>query len=211
MPVPLRPLETIWEDWLDGRGVASAFTDPRLPLEVEVGPGEDDWLLEAARAHPRTNWLGIEYSSKRVHRYVRRTLALAGPLPNLRLVWRPAADVIGPFLTPAKVAGYHVHFPDPWPKKHHARYRLMGPEFVSDLAASLVPGGRLEVATDSRPYMEQMLEVLAGEPRLRNCLPAPGWREPPPGERATVFERRWREAGRAIHALCFEACAAPAG
>lgn len=211
MPVPLRPLETIWEDWLDGRGVASAFADPRLPLEVEVGPGEDDWLLEAARACGARSGARACCCTRCPASWCGGALALAGPLPNLRLVWRPAADVIGPFLTPAKVAGYHVHFPDPWPKKHHARYRLMGPEFVSDLAASLALGGRLEVATDSRAYMEQMLEVLAAEPRLRNCLPAPGWREPPPGERATVFERRWREAGRAIHALCFEACAAPAG
>jgi tRNA (guanine-N7-)-methyltransferase len=203
MPLPLRPLETLWEDWLEGRGVAAAFADPRLPLEVEIGPGEDDFLLEAALARPDRNWLGIEYSSKRIARYVRRVLARAGPLPNLRLVWRPAADVIGPFLTPARVAGYHVHFPDPWPKKHHARYRLMGPEFVADLAASLAPGGELEVATDSRDYLEEMLAVLGGEPRLANRLPAPGWRQPPAGDRATVFERRWREEGRQIHALSF--------
>jgi tRNA (guanine-N7-)-methyltransferase len=205
MPVPLRPLETLWDDWVSGQGVAQAFGDPTLPLEVEVGPGEDDFLLECAVAQPGRNWLGIEYSSKRVSRYVRRVLACAGPLPNLRLVWRPAADVIGPFLSPGKVAGYHVHFPDPWPKKHHARYRLMGPEFVADLAQSLAPGGRLEVATDSRAYLEEMLAVLAAEPRLENVLPHPGWRTPPPGERATVFERRWRDEGRQIHALEFEA------
>jgi tRNA (guanine-N7-)-methyltransferase len=209
MPTPLRPLETIWEDWLEGRGVARAFSRPELPLEVEIGPGEDDYLLEAALAHPERNWLGIEYSSKRVARYVRRVLTQAGPLANLRLVWRPAADVIGPFLTPARVAGYHVHFPDPWPKKHHARYRLMDPELVAALAASLTPGGTLDVVTDSRAYLEEMLLVLAAEPRLRNRLPAPGWRVPPPGERATVFERRWREEGRHIHALELERVAGP--
>ena len=154
MPAPLRPLETLWDDWVSGQGVAQAFGDPTLPLEVEVGPGEDDFLLECAVAQPERNWLGIEYSSKRVSRYVRRVLALAGPLKNLRLVWRPAADVIGPFLSPGKVAGYHVHFPDPWPKKHHARYRLMEPDFVHALAMSLAPGGTLDVVTDSRDYLE---------------------------------------------------------
>lgn len=203
MSEALAPLEITWEDLLLRGGVEGVF--PRSqPLEVEVGPGEDDFLLESARAQPGRNWLGIEYSSKRVTRYVRRVLGLAGPLENLRLVWRPAADLIGPFLTPGRVAGYHVHFPDPWPKKHHARYRLMGPEFVSDLAASLAGGGTLEVATDSRAYLEEMLAVLAGEPRLANRLAAPGWRSPPAGDRATVFERRWREAGREIYALTYE-------
>jgi tRNA (guanine-N7-)-methyltransferase len=203
VPAILRPLETTWEDWVLGGGVAAAFPDPARPLEVEIGPGEDDFLLEAARERPDRNWLGIEYSSKRVHRYVRRVTRLLGTPANLRLAWRPAEDVIGPFLSPARVHGYHVHFPDPWPKKHHARYRLMGPEFVADLAASLVPGGTLDVVTDSRAYLDEMLAVLAGEPRLANALPAPGWRLPPPGERATVFERRWREQGRDIHALAF--------
>ncbi len=202
MPEPLHPLETTWEDWILGGGVQAAF--PRAqPLEVEIGPGEDDFLLESARADPGRNWLGIEYSGKRVQRYVRRVLRLAGPLDNLRLLWRPAADVIGPFLSPGLVAGYHVHFPDPWPKKHHARYRLMGPEFVADLASSLAAGGALDVVTDARPYLEEMLGVLEAEPRLENRLPAPGWRAPPPGDRATVFERRWRDEGREIYALSF--------
>lgn len=203
MPEPLRPLETLWEDWVLCGGVAAAFADPALPLEVEIGPGEDDFLLEAARERPDRNWLGIEYSSKRVHRYVRRVERLGLPTGNLRLAWRPAADVIGPFLSPARVQGYHVHFPDPWPKKHHARYRLMGPEFVHDLAVSLVPGGTLDVVTDSRAYLDEMLAVLAAEPLLENRLPAPGWRSPGPGARTTVFEKRWRDEGRDIHALSF--------
>jgi tRNA (guanine-N7-)-methyltransferase len=214
VPEILRPLETIWEDWLlasrdGGPGLAAAFVRPDLPLEVEIGPGEDDFLLECARAAPERNWLGIEYSSKRVERYVRRVLRLAGPLPNLRLAWRPAEDVIGPFLTPARVAGYHVHFPDPWPKKHHARYRLMDAPMVAALAKSLAPGGSLEVATDSRPYAEEMLAVLGAQPGLVNLLEPPGWREPPAGDRATVFERRWREMGRSIYALAFRRDATP--
>jgi tRNA (guanine-N7-)-methyltransferase len=203
VPEPLRPLETLWEDWILRGGVAAAFADPALPLEVEIGPGEDDFLLEAARERPDRNWLGIEYSSKRVHRYVRRVERLGVPTGNLRLAWRPAADVIGPFLSPARVQGYHVHFPDPWPKKHHARYRLMGPEFVRDLALSLVPGGTLDVVTDSREYLEEMLAVLVAEPLLENRLPAPGWRSPGPGTRMTVFEKRWRDEGRDIYALAF--------
>ena len=51
-----------------GGGLLHAFEDPSLPLEVEIGPGDDDFLLEQAAAHPHRNWLGIEYSRKRVRR-----------------------------------------------------------------------------------------------------------------------------------------------
>ncbi len=50
---PWPPLETTWEDWLLGGGPRAAFADPTLPLEVEIGPGEDDFLLESAAGAPR--------------------------------------------------------------------------------------------------------------------------------------------------------------
>jgi hypothetical protein len=44
---------------------------------VAVAGGAGDFLLDQARAHPESNWLGIEYSSKRVRRYARRAASLA--------------------------------------------------------------------------------------------------------------------------------------
>jgi tRNA (guanine-N7-)-methyltransferase len=211
-PVPrhtTRPYETTWEDWLLGGGAAGSFPDPGLPLEVEIGPGEDDFLLESARAHPGRNWLGIEYSHKRVERYVRRVRRLAPEVQNLRLIWRPASDLVGEFLSPARVRAYHVHFPDPWPKKHHGRYRLLTPAFLRDLQESLVRGGTIDVFTDERPYVEEMLAAFAEAPLLENVLPPPGFATPGPSERLTVFEERWRGMGRAIHHVRFRRRAEP--
>jgi len=197
----LRPFETTWEDWKLGGGVQAAFADPALPLEVELGPAEDDFLLRSAAEHPETNWLGIEYSRKRVHRYVRRMLDHAGPLGNLRLAWRPAADVVGEFLGQGCVQTYHVHFPDPWPKKHHHRYRMLTAPFLGDLAGSLVAGGEIVVLTDHREYAEEVAELGGAEPALEHVLPAPGWRVVAPGEQETVFEAQWRAEGLEIHLI----------
>jgi tRNA (guanine-N7-)-methyltransferase len=208
----LRPFETTWEDWVLGGGVRSAFERPDLPLAVEIGPGEDDFLLDQALARPDWNWLGLEYSSKRVHRYVRRARATRSPLGNLRLAWRPAEDVVGPFLTPDVVAAYHVNFPDPWPKKHHARYRLCRPEFAAALAASLVPGGTVRFATDDEAYAAEIHAAFRDVAGLSSRYPEPGFALLPAGARRTVFEERWREAGRDIRYLEYvKAVAADAG
>ena len=196
-----RPLETSWEDWTLGGGARACFADPALPLEVEIGPGEDDALLLHAQRHPDRNWLGIEYSRKRVKRYVRRVLERDGALGNLRLAWRPAADVIRPFLTPARVDSYHVYFPDPWPKKHHHRYRLLTPAFLGDLRDSLVPGGEIRLATDHRAYAEAIVEAFEAAGGLENLHAPPGFTTPGPSTKVTVFEDRWRAMGRTIHAL----------
>jgi tRNA (guanine-N7-)-methyltransferase len=196
-PAPLRPHETTWEDWLLGGGPCAAFEDPSLPLEVEIGPGEDAFLHDSARANPDRNWLGIEYSRKRVGRYVRRIERGGGALPNLRLIWRPARDLVEPFLTPEVVAAFHIYFPDPWPKAHHARYRLMAPAFVTALRDSLEPDGVVNLATDSPEYTQEIREAFA---QVAGMVEEPATA---PGGRPTVFEERWRALGRTIHVFRF--------
>jgi tRNA (guanine-N7-)-methyltransferase len=198
-----RPYETTWEDWLLGGGARAPFADPSKPLEVEIGPGEDDFLLESALARPDRNWLGIEYSHKRVARYARKVHARSPGLANLRLIWRPAEDLVRPFLSPGVVEAYHVYFPDPWPKKHHGRYRLVDPGFLSDLATSLVPAGVVHLATDQLDYAREMLEAFAGVPVFRNLRAPPGYEVAQPTGRTTVFEDRWRAMGRPIYRLDF--------
>ncbi len=202
------PYETTWEDWVLGGGPRRQFARPDLPLEIEIGPGEDDFLLDQARERPDVNFLGIEYSHKRVARYARRARDLGVGADNLRLIWRPAADLVEPFLSPAIVSAYYVHFPDPWPKKHHARYRLFTPEFAASLAASLAPGGFVQLATDSLDYAAEIHAAFSSAPGIRSRHPAPGWLTLPPASRMTVFESRWREAGRDIHYLRYDKPAA---
>ena len=199
----LRPLETTWEDWRLGGGARSVFADPSLPLEVEIGVGDDEFLQERARLEPGTNWMGIEYSRKRVRRYVRRVQREDGEPGNLRLIWRPARDLITPFLAEAQVQRFHIYFPDPWPKAHHSRYRLLKPDFLADLAGALTPDGEIRLATDSADYAQEMLEALAETPALRSALPDPGYVEPRADQRQTVFEARWRAEGRRILSLQF--------
>ena len=207
--MPRRPYETTWEDWLLGGGAKAAFTNPDRPLVVEIGPGEDDFLLDMAREHPGTNWLGIEYSHKRVDRYARLAAEQGVGADNLRLLWRPASDVVERFLSPSQVEKFHIHFPDPWPKKHHARYRLFAGPFAASLERSLVPGGEIVLATDSPEYAAQIHEGLSAVPGMRSAYPAPGWVRLAPGARVTVFEERWRALGRNIHQLRYVKSASP--
>jgi tRNA (guanine-N7-)-methyltransferase len=69
------------------------------------------------------------------------------------------------------------------------------------VAASLVDGGLLHVATDHADYAQEVVEAAAAVPALVTVPDAAGFPGRSAGERATVFERRWREMGRDIHAL----------
>ncbi len=203
----LDPYEVTWEPLLL-EGIHAQFHDPHAPLEVEIGPGDDGFLARRAAQIPEHNWLGIEYSHKRVRRYIRRLERMdadgASLWKNTRLLWRPARDVIAEFLSPVQVAAYHIYFPDPWPKAHHARYRLLKSSFLRDVGESLVEGGRVLIATDSHAYAEEVLEASTDVATLTNAVPSPGYARRPRGANMTAFETQWREMGRSIYALEFE-------
>ena len=99
------------------------------------------------------------------------------------------------------LAGVHIFFPDPWPKKRHHKRRLVQPDFVALIASRLAPGGYLHCATDWEDYAAQMLEVLGGEPLLQNTAadyaPRPAYRP------LTKFEQRGLRLGHGVWDLVF--------
>jgi tRNA G46 methylase TrmB len=97
-------------------------------------------------------------------------------------------------LAPASLAGVHLFFPDPWPKKRHHKRRLLQPAFLALLASRLQPGGYIHCATDWEEYAQQMLAVLSAEPLLENTAPAYA---PRPGLSPADQVRAARPAARA--------------
>jgi tRNA (guanine-N7-)-methyltransferase len=171
----------------------------RAPRIVEIGFGMGDATAAVAAAMPDHDFLGIEVHEAGVGALLRR-IGEAG-LANLRILRHDAVEVFEQMLLPDSLAGAHLWFPDPWPKKRHHKRRLVQPPFVHLLASRLAPGGYLHCATDWQPYAEQMLEVLAGEPLLRSragsYAPRPAWRP------LTKFEQRGLALGHGVRDLVF--------
>jgi hypothetical protein len=43
------------------------------------------------------------------------------------------------------VDAFHMYFPDPWPKERHHKNRLLRPDFLTEVARVLKPGGSFAV------------------------------------------------------------------
>ncbi|HEX6137513.1 MAG TPA: tRNA (guanosine(46)-N7)-methyltransferase TrmB [Casimicrobiaceae bacterium] len=174
------------------------------PVVLEIGFGMGETTAAIAAAHPAVNFLGVDVHWPGVGALLRRIDAQR--LTNVRVLRHDAVDVVEAMIAPASLAGVHVYFPDPWPKKRHHKRRLLKPAFVHTLASRLAPGGYLHVATDWQPYAEEILATLAAEPLLANTAqgfaPRPAWRP------LTKFERRGLERGHAVFDLLFTAAPA---
>ena len=171
----------------------------RRPLRVEIGVGNSDFLLEVARRDPEFNYLGFEYSRKRVEKFLRRVVK--AELANIRILRAEARVALAELAAFASVDHFYINFPDPWPKKRHAKHRLIQPESAILLVRLLRPGGGISLRTDSETYAAQMLEVLDGVLPLQN-LAGPGRFSPEPRDAIpTCYELKYRSEGRSIRYL----------
>jgi tRNA (guanine-N7-)-methyltransferase len=172
------------------------------PKVLEIGFGMGETTAEIAAAHPGTDYLGIEVHAPGVGGLLR--LIEAGGLTNIRIIRHDAIDVVANMIPEASLAGIHVFFPDPWPKKRHHKRRLLQAPFVHLLATRLAPGGYLHVATDWEDYATQILSVLAAEPLLANSAEAFAPR--PEHRPRTKFESRGLRLGHRVWDLVFRRC-----
>jgi len=169
------------------------------PTVLEIGFGMGETSAQIARDQPETNFLGVEVFDAGVGALLKRIEDAA--LQNLRIVQHDAVEVVRDMLAPATLAGVHIYFPDPWPKKRHHKRRLIQPPFIALLAERIAPGGYLHCATDWQDYAEQMLAVLGGEPRLQNLHA--GYAPRPASRPLTKFEARGLRLGHGVWDLIF--------
>ena len=196
-PAQQRALDELYPRF--GIPYAGAFLDFKgvfgraAPVVLEIGSGMGETTAEIAQAHPDNDYIAIEVHGPGVGSLLKRIDALG--LTNLRVIRHDAVDVLQNMIADASLAGIHLFFPDPWPKKRHHKRRLLQPPFAELAARKLAPGGYLHAATDWPEYATQMDEVLSASAAFA--------RHDPQQRPMTKFERRGIGLGHPVRDLLF--------
>jgi tRNA (guanine-N7-)-methyltransferase len=169
------------------------------PVILEIGFGMGETTARIASEHPENDYLGVEVHTPGVGALLK--IVCERSLTNLRVVQHDAVEVVTRMIAPESLAGIHVFFPDPWPKKRHHKRRLIQPAFAELLASRLAQGGYLHAATDWQEYADHMLSTLAAVPALENS--SPGFAARPATRPETKFEQRGRKLGHGSWDLIF--------
>jgi tRNA (guanine-N7-)-methyltransferase len=119
-----------------------SWSDPLLfgnaqPVHVEYCSGNGAWITEKAQEFPEINWVAVEKKFMRVRKIWSKIKNLQ--LPNLIAACGEAYGVTRRYFPAGSVAQAYINFPDPWPKKRHAKNRLIRPVFVAEVARILQP------------------------------------------------------------------------
>ena len=188
-PAQTRALNELWPRYgVDVASLDLAVIFPRgAPVILDIGFGDGEALALQAQQQPERNFLGVEVHRPGVGSLLRRLAA--ADARNVRVLIADANEVLQALPDDA-LAGVHLYFPDPWPKKRHHKRRLLQSPFVARIARKLQPGGVLHVATDWADYAAHVLAVCEACPDLANVA-GPGRFAPRPVSRPlTKFERR---------------------
>lgn len=167
------------------------------PVIVEIGFGMGSSTEIIARERTDYNYLCLEVY---LQGFVRLLKSVGEQnLENIKLMRFNAVDVLEHMIPDGSVEGFHIFFPDPWPKKKHHSHRLFGPLFLNALWKRLEVGGKLEFATDHKEYFETVKECFAGDKRFEEVEPMPR-----PKEVWTEFETMFREQGLPIYSAAWK-------
>lgn len=170
------------------------------PIIVEIGFGMGDATWQIAKANPNINYIGIEVHTPGVGKILSEIQK--NELKNLYIIEYDAMEVLQNMFGDNSINGFHIFFPDPWPKKKHHKRRMLQRPRTDLLAKKLSAGGYLYFVTDWLEYAEFALEQLTDTPGLKNKYE--GFAEPQLWRNQTKFERKGMAADRVITEIFFE-------
>lgn len=186
----------------------SARSGLTRPLWLEIGFGGSEHLIWQAEQNPGVHIIGCEPFEEGVVKALGAIEAKA--LTNVLLHADDARAVLR-WLPAASIDRCFVLFPDPWPKKRHAKRRLITPTTLGLLARVMKPGAELRIGTDIGDYARTVLLAMQSTPQFQwQAACARDWRIRPDDWPETRYEAKAVREGRNRYYLRFRRSLVPA-
>lgn len=172
------------------------FFGNQKPVYVEYCSGNGLWIAERARANPHINWVAVEMR-------LDRTKKIWSKIKNFQIDNLLVVNGEGEFATQAyfpknSVSAIYINFPDPWPKRCHAKNRIIQPSFIKAMAEILKEKGEIIVVTDDAMFSEWTLETFRKSPQFSSSIAAPHYKTEWANYGDSFFDALWREKGCTI-------------
>lgn len=172
------------------------------PFHLEICSGNGDWICQKAMENPNKNWIALEMRFDRVRKIWAKMKNRE--LSNLFIICSEAFDFIAHFLGGDSLDEVSVNFPDPWPKRRHAKNRLIQKPFFDELSRILKPGGLFHILTDDFPYFDQIRSIALSHQSFISLIPDPYYTEPDEHYGTSFFMSLWKEKKRSFYFSKFQ-------
>lgn len=130
------------------------------PNVLEIGAGTGLFSVGLAEMNKDLQYVAVDVKADRLQTGARRADEVA--LSNVRFL-RARADQLPEIIKSNSLESIWVTFPDPRPKRHSAKNRLLHPRFLDVYKSLLTKDGSLYFKTDAKNLFEWSLEQLVAE------------------------------------------------
>lgn len=127
------------------------------PINLEIGMGKGDFIIDMALKNPQINFIGLEKYSSVIVRAVKKLQNLN--ISNLKLINADALNLKDIF--DHEIDTIYLNFSDPWPKKRNAKRRLTSTVFLSIYDDLFKTNKKIMLKTDNIILFESSIVSLS--------------------------------------------------
>ena len=166
-------------------------------IEIEIGMGKGDFIIEKAKRNPDINFIGIEKYATVLVSVVKKLENES--LPNLRIMNIDASEIDEIF--GQEVSKIYLNFSDPWPKKKHHSRRLTSEIFLNRYSKIFENDRIIEMKTDNRNLFEYSIICLSNCNYIFEEISLDLYKNIPEDNIQTEYERKFVSLGMPIYKL----------
>lgn len=167
------------------------------PIHLEYCSGNGAWIANRAEQNPHINWVALEMKFCRVRKIWSKIKNFN--LSNLVVICGEGLHTTKNYFPSHGIDQVFINFPDPWPKRRHAKNRIIQPHFTSELQRILRPGGRVTFVTDDADYSTWTIKTFQNSPGFASVYPEPFYVHESADYGTSYFEDLWRSKGKMIY------------
>lgn len=166
------------------------------PIEIEIGTGKGNFIIEKALTNPNINYIGIERYDSVIVRALER---VPDSVTNLKLIRMNAIDIDKIF--DKEVCTIYLNFSDPWPKKRHALRRLTSRVFLEKYEEIFKDEKNIYQKTDNQNLFEYSIINLTNYGYKIEDISLDLHNSQIEGNIETEYEKKFSERGNKIYYL----------
>jgi tRNA (guanine-N7-)-methyltransferase len=166
------------------------------PITIEYCSGNGFWILEKAKQHPNRNFIAVERQFLRARKIWAKTHNYG--LSNVVVAWAEGMLFTSLCIQDASIEEVYVNFPDPWPKRRHAKNRIIKQPFIREMERIVRTGAHITLVTDDETYSAIMIQEMEQSKPFVSELPPPYYIEPPADYGTSFFDDLFRKKGKQI-------------
>lgn len=127
------------------------------PICLELGMGRGSFIIEMAKTHPNTNYIGLELDENQTATAI--TNIKEQKIPNLKIICANAQDIINMF--GKEIDTIYLTFSEPWPKKQDEKKRFTSINYLRLYDRIFKKKKHIILKTDNKILFASALESLS--------------------------------------------------